>query len=275
MAGLSCQIPQACCITSPRKGRGWENTVNMIIVSIAILLISCSAWSSESEVLISADQNDQCQDAIYGKLDLGKLEIAIKGEEMIHRLSVLTIIFTVILLSGCSTTTGCRKGNLVDELYSYARDGNNKDSTTAFIVLSNLSLSQKNIDKIVDDYEKSTDESKKYYYQYLLAKRTQENKYIISYIKSVKENLPILIENNSLWVSIGSPFYDLISFYSRTNDEALSILFQLVDVADGAALSIIADDLSEIRKINPKRFSRVAKDIGVSEKDILKLMEDE
>lgn len=44
------------------------------IMIIAILLISCTAWSSESGVQVSAEKNDQCKDATYGRLDLGNLE---------------------------------------------------------------------------------------------------------------------------------------------------------------------------------------------------------
>lgn len=45
-----------------------------IIMIFSILLISCSAWSSESEVSVPSEKKDQCKDATYGRLDLGNIE---------------------------------------------------------------------------------------------------------------------------------------------------------------------------------------------------------
>ena len=44
------------------------------LLLFAILIISCTAWSSESESPISVENDDQCANATYGKLDLNKIE---------------------------------------------------------------------------------------------------------------------------------------------------------------------------------------------------------
>lgn len=45
------------------------------LLLFAIFIISCTAWSSESESPISIDNsNNQCVNAIYGKLDLSNIE---------------------------------------------------------------------------------------------------------------------------------------------------------------------------------------------------------
>jgi hypothetical protein len=76
-----------------------------------------------------------------------------KGEKMMHRivLPVFTII-TVVLLFACSGVLVDRNKKLVDDLYYHARHGNTKDSVTAFILLSNISLTQTDIEKIINVY---------------------------------------------------------------------------------------------------------------------------
>ncbi|MFT7157847.1 MAG: GAF domain-containing protein, partial [Parvicella sp.] len=81
--------------------------------------------------------------------------------------------------------------------------------------------------------------------------------------------------NYSGWVSIGSPFLELISIYSTTNDEALGALLLLVLKADGAVQEVIASDLRRAYKIDPVRFSIVTKKMDLNLEEILVLMEDE
>ncbi len=184
---------------------------------------------------------------------------------MKHKL--LFLILSVFSITACSKS-------LVNDIYKHTND-NNKDSLTAFIILSNMYLSEGDIEKIEKDYKDETNKSRKYYYEYLLAKRTQENIYISAFINSSKDHLDDLVENNSNWASIGSPIYKQLSYYSKTNDDALNVLFKLIKISDGANLSIVAEDLFELKKINPKKFSKAAQRSGVREAEIINLMENE
>ena len=47
-----------------------------IFVIFSILILSCTAWSLESETPIPVDKTSLCEDAAYGKLDLSKIETA-------------------------------------------------------------------------------------------------------------------------------------------------------------------------------------------------------
>lgn len=179
----------------------------------------------------------------------------------------------LIIILSIFSITACNK-SLVDDVYKHTSD-NNKDSLTAFIVLSNMYLSEDDIKKIEKDYKNETNKNRKYYYEYLLAKRTQEKKYISAFINSSKDHIDILIENNSNWISIGSPVYKQLAYYSKTNDDALNVLFKLITISDGANLSIVAEDLFELKKINQKRFSIAAQRAGVREVEIDDLIEDE
>jgi len=178
-----------------------------------------------------------------------------------------------LLILSIFSVAACSK-SLVNDIYKHTTD-NNKDSATAFIILSNMYLSEGDIDKIEKDYRNEKNKNIRFYYEYLLAKRTQENIYISAFINSSKENLDNLIENKSNWISISSPIYKQLAYYSKTNDEALSILFKLIKISDGASLSIVSEDLFEIQKTNPNRFSKAAKRAGIKESEISNLMENE
>lgn len=176
-------------------------------------------------------------------------------------------IFSILSLAACGES-------LVDDIYKHAHD-KNKNSITSFIILSNIRLSEGFIEKIEDDYRKEKSKNIKYYYEYLLAKRTQEEKYINAFISNSKNHLDDLRQNNSNWISISSPVYKQLAYYSKTNDDALNILFELIKVSDGANLSVISDDLNEIRKISPDRFLNAVRKSGVRESEINNLMENE
>ncbi len=182
--------------------------------------------------------------------------------------SKLFILFIGFILSGCNSS-------LVSNTYQYVQDGSNKEAHTAFIILSNIELTQSEIEIIKEDYENETDISRKFLYEYLLAKRTQERQYILSFIKSSENNAPILLSNTSAWVSIGSPTLKLLSIYSKTNDDALIILLKFLLESDGANQSIIASDLRDAYELDPIRFIKITKEMDFDINDILLLMEDE
>lgn len=186
----------------------------------------------------------------------------------------LIFLSVLIALSNVACTTNTTN-LLVDDIYKHVFSGDDKESSTAFIALANISLSDESIKKIKDDYRNEKDQTKLYYYEYLLASRTQETEYIDRFIKNSFKHLDVLSQNNTNWISVESPFYKQLSFYSTTNDDALMILFELTHVSDGANLNSVSEDLFDIYKCNPERFSKIAQKGGFSEREILILMEDE
>jgi hypothetical protein len=178
------------------------------------------------------------------------------------------ILFVIFVLYGCSD-------GLVKNTYEHTRDGNNEDTHTAFIVLSNVELNQSEIEKIKGDYKNETENTRRFLYEYLLAKRTQEEKYILSFVTNSKNNFNILINNTSIWIAVGNPFLELLSIYSKTNDDALSVLLELVSESDGANQSIISSNLRDGYEINPARFIAITKKNKLDVNKILLLMEDE
>ena len=181
--------------------------------------------------------------------------------------SILLVILVIFFVSGCSQ-------GLVREIYSHARHDGDSQAATAFVALSNMYLTKEEIIAIENDYKNERNEKRRYYYEFLLAKRTQEKRYIDAFIDDSGRNLSVLVENKTNWISIVSPFYKQIALYSRTNDKALVVLFKLSQIADGAVLETVSDDLSEILKSNKQRFWKVAGGAGFKKSDILQLMED-
>ncbi|PCK09218.1 MAG: hypothetical protein COA42_05005 [Alteromonadaceae bacterium] len=182
-----------------------------------------------------------------------------------YKLFLVSVFF---VLSGCSS-------NLINDIYKYTESGNDETAQTAFIILSNMKLREPDIEKIKSDYSGEADIARKFLYEYVLAKRTQEEQYVLSFIKSAERNFPILLNNTSNWVSIGSPVLDQLSMYSYTDDDALSVLLKLVLESDGANQSIVASDLRDVYEVNPQRFLNVVKRMNLDVKSIMLLMEDE
>ncbi|MBL4797918.1 MAG: hypothetical protein JKY50_10935 [Oleispira sp.] len=176
--------------------------------------------------------------------------------------------FSVCLLSGCSNT-------LLDDVYKHTNSTDSKEMYAAFIILSNMELNDVSIVRIEQDYRAESDLVKRYLFEFVLAKRTQEESYIVSFIDSSKSNLPLLARNDSNWISLGSPVLKLLSIYSTTSDEALSILFLLIMDTNNASPGAISSGLRRVHKVDPARFSRIAESMGLNLKEVLMLMVDE
>lgn len=85
---------------------------------------------------------------------------------MITKFSI-TLLLAILSMSSFANTLG-------DQLYQYAQQANPRDSATAFVVLSNLSLSGTQIQRIEQDYLREQDPKKRFYYAFLLSKRTRQ-----------------------------------------------------------------------------------------------------
>lgn len=95
---------------------------------IAILLISCSAWSSESEVQVSAKKNGQCEDANFGRLDLRGVEINDPG----HNAFLLNCSLSVLVPEP-------------DEKWeTYNKRMKNKQKSASFLLAKNLDENYRN-----------------------------------------------------------------------------------------------------------------------------------
>ena len=186
------------------------------------------------------------------------------------------VIFALALLSGCGSTP-VFDGGLFEDLYSCAKNGNYQDSTAALIMLSNMDLSIDEISRIKSGYINEKDEEKRLHYVYVLAKRTQEQRYIDQFVDSAAMNQSFVIKNDSRWVSIVSPLYQMLAYYSKGSDgdKALAAIMRLIDDADGVVLGSIADDLYAIYSLNPERLIRIANQENIDMNKIKYLFDQE
>ena len=182
--------------------------------------------------------------------------------------------FNVLLILLLSILSGC-SSNLVQDTYEYTQNGTDEEVQTAFVILSNIALEQSELDKIKKDYKNETESSRKLLYEYLLAKRTQEKQYILSFIKSCTDNSSILLQNSSSWISIANPILELLFNSSTTNDDALGILLKLLLESDGANQTVIAANLKVAYELNPNRFIVITKKMKFDINSILLLLDDE
>lgn len=158
--------------------------------------------------------------------------------------TTILLLFT-LLLSACSS--------LNDNLIAHATSKNQPSSITAILALSNIALSQAEIDKVVQIYATETNSVKKLYLSYLLAQRTQQQNYIDAFIMHCAANSNELLINNSQWVSIVNPPLKSLGSHALSNDEALKIFLKLISYADGVNLEYITSQINIISTYDNKR----------------------
>lgn len=186
----------------------------------------------------------------------------------------ILLLLSILLITSCNEQS-TNKHDLVENLYFHAKLGNKNDSALSFISLANIALNSQQIEQITSDYSTEKNSRKRYYYTYLLAKRTQEEKYIIEFIERSKNHTELLTTNPTQWVSIASPFYQLLSTYSRTNNKALAIILSLASKADGVYLAFIADDIKVVYQADPQRVIQVMSQNNISQDFIETLLIEE
>lgn len=177
----------------------------------------------------------------------------------------LSAIFFAYFISGCSST-------LVKDTYQHALDSD--DYKAAFFTLSNLEIPNEELEKIQRDYQSENDSTKKYYYEFLLAKATQEKQYIDSFIDHSVSQAKELSVNDSQWISISNPLYDYLSLYGYSDDKALLAMISVLTLSDSANLSVVVNDLNKIYQSDTDRFIRIARDTNLNEMELLDLLEE-
>lgn len=178
------------------------------------------------------------------------------------------VLIATFCLSACASS-------ITSRLYDDVLRSKGKDMATGFVALSHMFLTEKELDVIERDYLSESNTIKKYYYEYLLSKRTQEAKYHKRFIASSSNNMSLLKSNTTDWASISSPFYVHLAYFARFDTSALEIVLKLSRMTDGAILSTIATDLAEVQNINPEMFETTARRLGFTKQELNNLMEDE
>lgn len=177
------------------------------------------------------------------------------------------MFLTLCLLAGCGNS-------LLDDVFKHTKSQNNKEMLTAFVVLSNTALDDEGLEKIDKAYQTETNLEKKFLFEFVLAKRTQENIYILSFIRNSKNHISLLTQYDSNWVSISSPVLDMLISYSATNNDALETLLRSLNKFDGGHLETVSFSLRHLYEIDPERFKHVAELAEVEMKEIKNIIQE-
>jgi hypothetical protein len=181
---------------------------------------------------------------------------------------------TFLLLSLVLVLPGCA-GGLVKDVYKYSDSPNGQDSVTSVVILSNLPLSDAEIESIRRDFLSEDERFRKYLLAYLLAKRTQENEYVEYFIKESSQHLEFLKDNRTGWVSIKNPVYELLSIFSTTNDIALELIIKLGRLADGVNASVVSRDIKMNYELNESRVVDISRKLSIGKEELTELMMEE
>lgn len=185
----------------------------------------------------------------------------------VRKLSLLAL-FAVLFSSSCFA-------GLTDYLIDRALSDDKQERLTASIVLSNLTLSQSQVDVLAQSLKKRSDASQRQYLlTFILAKRTQEDGYISQFIQLSAHNIAIYLQNDSGWVSITNPVLDYLVTLAFIRDDALVIVLKQVKNLDGAVLTAVSDSLNAIAKADADRFDAACREAGVSWQEILSSVEE-
>ena len=190
--------------------------------------------------------------------------------------------FTIVKLILCLSLSACGatvenniSRDLISDTYLYAKANEPSHSPEAFIILSNLALGEMHINQLIADYEQETDEEKLFLYEFVLAKRMQDEKYINAFIERSSSQIDFLAHNNTDWVSLSNPVYEHLKTYVSYDDRALATMMELAEISDGANLSIIGSDLLRQKKNDPIRFSKVLDSVGLTADSMQTLLEED
>lgn len=176
------------------------------------------------------------------------------------KISILVILSSLYLPSNAE--------DLAETIYRSRFANTPSSEATSFVILAHIALNEKIILEIINDYKNEKNGKRKFYYEYLLSMRTMENTYTDRFIESAQVFHEDLINNNTDWISIESPFYKHIALYASTNEKALELLLSLIPESDGAISESLAIDLIQIKKSNPDHFWKSVKHAGLSAIDI-------
>lgn len=177
------------------------------------------------------------------------------------------LLLAICLLAGC-------ENSLFDNVFEHTQSKHNKEMLTAFVILSNIALNHDDVEKIDKSYQTETNSEKKFLFEFVLAKRTQEKKYILSFIKNSKGHTRLLTQYDSNWVSISSPVLDLFITYSATNNDALETLLRSLNQFYGASLETVSAALRRLYEVDLERFESVAKLAGVKLVEIKQMIQE-
>jgi hypothetical protein len=166
----------------------------------------------------------------------------------------------VLIFSLCSNGCylNCNKNPTISEyLIHHIESGNENEFTTSVLLLSHLSLNDKDIKTLDHIYTIEQDPIKKLFVLYALYQRTQEKKYedlFISLYPIGEHQKPIWSRSRSGtdYVNVSSPLQQQLASFAIDNKEAFKKLISAWKYADGADGDSLTDQIANVYKYHPE-----------------------
>jgi hypothetical protein len=167
-------------------------------------------------------------------------------------------------LGALSILTGCATGpqSVESSLLDIAVVGEGKESNTASILLSKISLHDTSLVKLESFTGPEVPYAKRVYASYVIAKRTQYWPDIERFIETVSEDPAFIITAESDVVDLNNDLMSLLSYYTDKSDKALETLIRMVPFADGFVLEQLSGALQIAKRGDPDRFDQLALQSG-------------
>ncbi len=161
-----------------------------------------------------------------------------------------TIILSLLLMVVCLHISACSSG-LIDEIYSKLTNDNLSERYTATIVIGELQIDEADLRKLSKIYENESEWFDRLLLEYVLAKRTQEQRYLDSFVSSYpkgkdQEKIWNLQAETGYPMGLISPLQRFLAELAKTDDQALKQLASGLPYADGAHAESLADQLAEL-----------------------------
>ena len=184
---------------------------------------------------------------------------------------IASFLGAISVLSGCATGQQSVESSLLD----IAVVGEGKESNTASILLSKISLHDASLAKLHSLTGQDQPYAKRVYSSFAVAKRTQYWPDIERFIDIASEDPAFIITSESDVVGPNNDLMSFLSYYSYKSDKALSTLIRMVPSADGAVLEQLSSALQIAERGDPARFNKLVLQNGADKTFINQLiMED-
>lgn len=161
-----------------------------------------------------------------------------------------TTLLSLLLMIVCLPINACSSG-LIDEIYSKLTHDTLSERYTATILIGELPIDETDLRNLSRIYEKESEKFDRLLLAYVLAKRTQEQRYLDSFVSLYpkgkdQERIWNLQTEGGYPMGLISPLQSYLAELAKTDDQALKQLASGLPYADGAHAESLADQLAEL-----------------------------
>ena len=158
-------------------------------------------------------------------------------------------------LQGCQNST--LNHNLYSAIYSHLDSDDRNDRYLSSIIIAELPLPTQDISILSEKGASEADPFCKLLFAYILAKRTQETKFVDDFISlypaGAEQSQIWTMQEKSYFLRLESPLQEFLTALATENDKAFLKLVSGLRYSDGVHGEILLSALNQLYKQNAKR----------------------